>query len=101
MLDDGRAKTRRDAVPPNEAFLEVRRSHFECVPLELACGETVPGMLRILGRTRAAIKPDQTIAGRLLKRYAVADELTIDRIDFLLDAHRIERQGLIIRATRA
>ena len=69
-------------------------------PSKLSGREAIPGMLGILRRPLAPVEPDHAVAGSLLKRYAVRHQLTANRVDDLVDSHRIEPLWLIARRPR-
>src|SRR6185369_9027530 len=100
LFDDRRTKTARNTIAANVAFLEVCRCHLEHVAFEFPRGESVPGMLRVLGRARATIEPDHSITRRLLISDTVGDELPRERILDFLDSERIQAERLIRRGSR-
>src|ERR1051325_10430679 len=100
MFDDGCPKTGRDAIASFEAFLEMCRGDFQRIAFKSSDGESIPGMERKLRWALASVEPDHAVAGSLLIRNTVCDELTTDGVDDPGDAHWVQSFRLIPRTTR-
>ena len=87
VLGHGRVGAARDAVALDDPVLHVRRRDGQLIAVDAARRESVPGVLRVLGRVRPAVHPDDAIVTPEHTLERVRDQRLRHRIVDLVDPH--------------